>query len=204
MNQVFSTIRMVKSKYSRKILLAGCLFFIVLVGFPALWIVWDGVHDQLAVADVAIVLGNKVEPDGRPSVWLQARLDKAVELYKKGMFQKVIVSGAVGKEGFDEAAVMKGYLISQGIPEDHIMADNQGNNTFLTAKNASRIMKAQKMQSALVISQHYHISRARFALKRFGISPVYSAHADYFEFEDVFSTLREVAAFYVYVLRKYE
>ena len=48
-----------------------------------------GLNDKLGVADVALVLGNKVEPDGTPSARLRARLDRTMELYRAGYFPAV-------------------------------------------------------------------------------------------------------------------
>lgn len=42
----------------------------------------DGLNDELKPVDAAVVLGNKVEVNGRPSERLKSRLDKSVELYK--------------------------------------------------------------------------------------------------------------------------
>ena len=164
----------------------------------------DGLRDDIHPADVAIVLGNTVERDGRPSARLRARLDKAVELYRGGLFRNVIVSGGIGVEGFNEAEVMKGYLISQGVPEGCIIADGEGVTTSLTASNAARIMKERGWQSALVISQYFHISRTRLAVESYGVRPVYSAHAEYFELRDVYSIAREVIGYGEYLMRSHD
>lgn len=167
-------------------------------------IVADGLRDELHPADVAIVLGNTVESDGRLSARLQARLDKAVELYRNGLFKYVIVSGGVGVEGFNEAEVMKEYLVSHGVPEAFIIADDEGLTTSLTARNAAQIMKERRWQSALVISQYFHISRTRLAVETYGVRPVYSAHAEYFELRDVYSIPREVIGYVAYRMRRYD
>ena len=52
------------------------LFFIELAVIVA-----DGFNDHVFNADVIIVLGNTVNPDGKPSSRLQARLDEAAKLY---------------------------------------------------------------------------------------------------------------------------
>jgi vancomycin permeability regulator SanA len=62
---------------------------------PAAVIAISGSIDDLHPADVAVVLGNTVNPDGKPSRRLQARLDKTIELYRVGLFQNTIVSGGV-------------------------------------------------------------------------------------------------------------
>ena len=89
-----------------------------------------GLNDNLGKADVALVLGNKVDPNGQPSPSLRARLDRAVDCYKQGWFPMVVVSGGLGKEGFDEAVVMRDYMISKGVPQAHIIADSQGWTTL--------------------------------------------------------------------------
>ena len=173
------------------------LFVIV----PAVLIVADGLTDEIHQADVAVVLGNTVEKNGLPSIRLQARLDKTIELYQNGLFTNIIVSGGFGSEGFDEALVMRQYLISRGIPENCIRVDSIGNTTALTAKNASQIMKQNNWQSALIISQYFHISRTRLAFAHYGVNPIYAAHANYFEVRDFYSIFREVIGYFSYSLR---
>ena len=186
----------------KRLLLASLLLISGSFLSGAVLIVADGLRDDIHPADVAVVLGNTVESDGRPSARLLARLDKAVELYRGGLFRHVIVSGGIGAEGFNEAEVMKRYLVSQGVPEGHIIADGEGLTTSLTARNAARVMKAQRWQSALVISQYFHISRTRLAVESYGVRPVYSAHAEYFELRDVYSIGREVIGYGAYLMRR--
>jgi len=186
-------------KYLTRVLLAGLALF----ALSATAIVWDGLADEIGNADVAIVLGNTVEPNGQPSARLQARLDKTVELYQQGWFANIIVSGGIDGKGHNEAEVMKRYLAAQGIPENNIYADSAGNNTYLTAKNAARFMQERGLSSAIIITQYFHVPRAKLALERFGVSQVYSAHANFFEARDVYSTAREVIAFCTYLVRSY-
>ena len=166
-------------------------------------IVHDGLTDRIGPADVGIVLANAVRWDGRPSERLQARLDKAVELYRQGRFPIILVSGGVAGRGHNEAVVMRAYLLEQGIPEDRILVDATANNTYLTAQHAAAIMRERGMRRAMVITQYFHITRTKLALRRFGVAPAYSAHADIFELRDLYSAPREVAALGYYVLRSY-
>ncbi len=180
------------------LLIALCLFAIA----PGL-IIWDGLTDELGPADVGVVFGNQVLPSGEPSARLSARLDRAIQLYSTSYFNKVIVSGGLGREGFDEAIVMKDYLIAQGIPEANIILDNQGLDTYLSVENASKIMEENHYTSILVISQYFHIPRIKLACKRFGIDSVFSANANYFGLRDIYSIIREVIAYGYYLVRSY-
>ena len=186
----------------KKRLIILCSIILILVAAHMAVVTIDGVKDELKAVDVAVILGNKVEENGKPSERLQCRLDRAVELYNKKYFKYVIVSGGVGKEGFDEAKVMKEYLIKQGVPEEKIFMDSQGNNTLLTAKNSKKIMDSKDLKSVMVISQFYHISRTKLAFKKVGFEKVYSAHGKYFELRDIYSLVREVPAYYKYLFSR--
>ena len=188
-------------KRTTRVLLLTALPIVVAFTSAAALIVADGLIDDIHAADVAIVPGNTVGADGRPSARLRARLDQTVALYRQGLFPNVIVSGGVGSEGFDEAKVMKQYLVENGVPEGRIHVDSGGATTHLTAKNAARMMGENGWQSAMVVSQYFHVPRMRLAVKRSGVAPVFSAHARYFELRDVYSIAREVVGYAAYLLR---
>ena len=188
-------------KRTKRVLLFVALPIILAFTLAATLIVADGLTDDIHAADVAIVPGNTVEQDGRPSARLSARLDQTLALYRQGLFREVIVSGGMGREGFDEAEVMKRYLVENGVPEGSIHVDSGGATTHLTARNASRMMRENGWQSALVVSQYFHVPRMRLAMKRSGVTPVFSAHARYFERRDVYSIAREVVGYGAYLLR---
>lgn len=190
----------------RKHLVIWLMALVVIVAasfaITALAIVGDGLSDHLAKADVAVILGNQILASGRPSARLQARLDRGLELYRKGWAKCVIVSGGRGREGFEEAVVMRDDLARRGVPPGKIILDRDGIDTWHTARNTARIMKERGLKSAVVVTQYFHISRSRLALRRFGVAPVYSAHARYFELRDLYSTAREVLGYVYYRFRR--
>jgi vancomycin permeability regulator SanA len=179
--------------------IAGLVFLIWFVAHSAI-ITIDGLNDELGKSDVAVILGNKVELDGTPSARLQGRLNRAIELFEKGYFDNIIVSGGIGKEGYSEAIVMKEYLLKKGIPSDSILVDEEGSDTYSTAKNTKKIMDQRNYHSVTVISQFYHISRARLVFRKVGLDEVYTAHSVSYEVRDIYSIIREFPAFYKYLL----
>jgi vancomycin permeability regulator SanA len=180
----------------RLVLLAGGLFVLAAAAITV-----SGSNDNIQQSDVAVILGNHVAPDGKPSARLQARLDRAVELYHRGIFQHTIVSGGIDPNGTDEAVAMKRYLVERGLPSNKIIVDNAGNNTYLTAQHTAKIMTDRQWHRAIVISQYFHIPRTTLILKRMGVAKVYSAHAKFFEIRDIYSTGREVVGYASYLLR---
>ena len=161
-------------------------------------LVVQGLRDDIHAADIAVVLGNTVNPDGKPSRRLAARLDRALELYHRGLFKQVVVSGGLGREGFDEAVVMKDYLAKRGIPQHDILVDSQGLTTAATASNVAAMAKVNSWSNVLVVSQYFHIPRCRLALSQAGFQAVYTAHAAYFELRDFYSIPREVIGYAAY------
>jgi len=166
-------------------------------------LVLAGLREDVGKAEIALVLGSKVELSGIPSDRLKARLDKTIELYHAGWFPWVIASGGVGKEGFDEAIVMRDYLAAHGIPKDNVIMDNKGNTTFDSAQNTRRIMQQKHLKSVFVVSQYFHLPRSRLALNRSGIDEVRSASPHFFELRDLYSAPRELFGYFSYLLKDF-
>jgi vancomycin permeability regulator SanA len=165
---------------------------------------WIGLDDDLRPADVAVVLGNYVAPDGSVGDVVKGRLDRALELYRAGTVKHIIVSGARAPGGYDEPTGMKAYLVSQGVPAEAITLDQGGTNTYLTALNTRRLMKERGWQTVTIVSQYYHILRARAAFRRMGIADARSAHAsEGRNLREPYSLLREFVGLYWYLIRGY-
>ena len=173
------------------------LAFLISIG----GIAYDGLHDRIQDPDLAIVLGTTVETSGRPSARLQARLDKSLELIRSGQCKAIWVSGGIGSEGFDEALVMKQYLVAKGVQPELVFTDSQGTNTFETARNASKLIREMGFRRPIVVSQFFHLTRCRLAFRKNGVPLISTAHAAYFEPRDLYSIVREVFGCISYGLR---
>ena len=182
----------------------AALILAVIFALSAVAIVVAGLRDVPGKADLAVVLGNEVRGDGRPAPRLAARLDAAWYLYQAGKCRAILVSGGVEANGYDEARVMAGYLAARGVPPDVLLQDNRGVDTYATARNTRSILRQHGWKSVCVVTQYYHVPRARLAMRRFGISPVYSVHARYFEWRDLYSICREMGGWVKYSLRSYD
>lgn len=186
--------------FIKRLLIIAVILLTCLI-LHTVFVVIDGLNDELKPVDAAVVLGNKVEVNGQPSNRLKARLDKSIELYNEGYYTFIIVSGGIGKEGFDEAKVMKAYLMDKGIAENNIIEDNNGYNSYMTAQNTRIIMDELGLDSVMIISQYFHISRTKLAFRKVRIDETSSAHANIFELRDLYSLIREFPAYYKYLLK---
>ncbi|KXJ65891.1 hypothetical protein AXY46_13795 [Achromobacter xylosoxidans] len=152
-------------------------------------------------ADVAVVLGNKVEPGGQPSPRLAARLDRAYDCYAASQCRILFVSGGVDPAGTDEAAAMRDYLLARGVPPDQIVVDSAGVDTWATARHASAYMREHGYTRALAVTQYFHVPRTMLALKRQGVAEVSGAYPAFFEMRDLYSVFRELPAVALYIFR---
>lgn len=103
-----------------------------------------------------IVLGDRVH-DGEPSVYLQARLDKALDVLSVNTTAKVLISGHAASTKGNEVAAMRSYLQQHGIASGRIVDDNFGSTTYQTCSRAHRVFG---IESATVVTQAFHLPRA--------------------------------------------
>ena len=157
-----------------------------------------GVHDHGEAADIIVVPGNTVHADGSLSERLKARLDAAITLYQERRAPIIFVSGGTGIEGQDEAAAMAAYLVANKIPISAIVQDPLGIDTAATASNAAKYLKANKLRTAFVATQYFHIARTALALEKRGVKVTGTRHARYVEFRDIYSLAREVIGYVIY------
>jgi vancomycin permeability regulator SanA len=115
---------------------------------------------------VALVLGAQVNPDGTPSAFLAARLDLAKRLYDAGLVEMIIVSGDHLAPEFNEPAAMRNYLMRTGLPEERVIADTGGFDTYESCLRAKRIFNLSRL---IVVTQSYHLVRAVATCRALGI-----------------------------------
>ena len=156
----------------------------------------DGLTDEKKHADLAVILGNKVNEDGTLSERLEKRLECGLNLYRNGRVKKILVSGGLGKEGFYEGDKMKDYLIKNGVPDSVIIVDNAGNNTIATVDNTLKLKDSLNFQSLIVVSQYFHLTRTKMLFRKRHFENVSSVSPAYFELRDIYSLLREFGAYY--------
>ena len=156
----------------------------------------DGIYYNGSASDVAVILGNKVNEDGTLSERLKARLDCGLMLYKDKRIKKIIVSGGLGSEGYNEAEKMQDYLVKNGVIESDIYVDNKGFDTEATVLNSIEIMDSLNYKNVTVVSQYFHLTRTKMLFRKHGFNNVNSASPKYFEIRDIYSIFREFFAFY--------
>lgn len=151
---------------------------VVLVGIN-LWTVFSvKPHIEQSVSDASqtgrsydciIVLGASVYADGTLSPILENRVNAAIELYNQGIAPVIIMSGDGRAANYDEPTTMKEYAIAQGVPADAIYCDPGGYHTYDTMWRVRNVFGAE---SAVVVTQEYHLYRAVYDARGVGMEAV--------------------------------
>ena len=118
----------------------------------------------------AIVVFGAAEYVGHPSPVFRARLDHAYTLFKRGLAPVFITTGGAGNDlRFSEGQVGRDYLESRGIPDADLIAETQGGDTDESSQRVAVIMRANDMQTCLLVSDAYHMFRAKQMMQAQGI-----------------------------------
>ncbi len=136
-------------------------------------IVWLNALSECTV-DCIIVPGARVYEDGTPCGVLKDRLNTAIDLYRAGVSDRLLLSGDHGTADYDEVTAMKEYVLKAGVREKDIFLDHAGFSTYETMYRAANIYGAS---SCVVVTQRYHLYRAVYLADRMDMQ-VYGVEAD--------------------------
>lgn len=117
-------------------------------------------------AQVAIVPGALVKPDGEMSAMLADRVRQAGALWKAGKVDRILVSGDHHTWSYDEPDTMRKALVAAGVPGRVIFEDHAGFDTWATMVRARSVFG---VEDAVVVTQGFHMSRALYLADAAGI-----------------------------------
>jgi uncharacterized SAM-binding protein YcdF (DUF218 family) len=120
---------------------------------------------RLHRAEAIVVLGNRPPRDATGAVAPETarRVRRGVELYRRGLAPRLLVTGGPAPGGGTEADVMAAYARELGVPEDAILAEplatdtaqNAGYSVALVCEGATPCSP-----DVIVVSSPYHLRRA--------------------------------------------
>ncbi len=156
----------------RRVLLAVVVLGVAAVAIPNLVVRRGGsgpvTSDPARVphAQAALVLGAQVKPDGTPSDMLIDRIRAGEDLYRAGRVDKLLLSGDHSRVDYDEVGTMRRIMLADGIPAADIFTDHAGFDTWDSAQRAKRVFD---VDSAVVVTQRFHMARALFDARHSGL-----------------------------------
>ncbi len=157
-----------------RVVLGGAALGVVLVLLVALanvYVLWKGGGSTSSIADVpkaevAIVPGALVQPNGKMSGMLGDRVEQASRLWHAGKVKKILVSGDHGSWKYDEPDTMREALVRDGVPPRDVFEDHAGFDTWATMVRARSIFG---VRHAVVVTQGFHMPRALYLADAAGI-----------------------------------
>lgn len=165
----------------RNALKIGCFFLCVVVlvalmAFTLSLAVQDEMSDRIITQDALIsmdaefdyilILGCGVYPDGSLTPMLSDRVRVGVSLYQQGIGNQILMSGDHYSDDYNEVDPMKDTAISMGVPAEAIVTDPYGLSTYDSIARLADVFGAKRV---LIVTQEYHLPRALYLSKRFGI-----------------------------------
>ena len=122
--------------------------------------------EDVPAEKVAIVFGAGLRRDGGPTAILRDRVETAAQLYFDGKVEKLLMSGDNRFVDYNEPEAMRQYARSLGVPDEAIVLDYAGRRTYDTCYRARHIFG---VESAILVTQKFHLSRALFTCNALGV-----------------------------------
>lgn len=157
------------------LLFITCLIILISL-FSIYFVIYFFAHNKIynSIQDipkkpVAIVFGAGYYEGGRLSSILQDRVDTAIELYENGKVKKLLMTGTNNTVKYNETSAMVKYAISKGVPPEDIVSDYAGFRTYDSLYRAKEIFQ---VNSAILVTQQYHLFRAIYIANNFNINSI--------------------------------
>ena len=133
-------------------------------------LIWSS-RDEARPAQAIVVLGA-AQYAGKPSPVLRARLDHALDLWNRHLASLLILTGGTGPgDTTSDAAVGRTYARKHGVPDSAILVENEGRTTSESMRAVAGMLEVRGLQSALLVSDPFHMLRLRILARRFGFTP---------------------------------
>ncbi len=124
----------------------------------------------MSEAEVYVVFGAAVRPDGRPSGTLERRTLGAWALSRDVPGRRFLLTGGQGRFGPPEALVMRDLLLERGVPEDEIELEDQARDTLESVVLCTRLLRRRSpLPRVVVVSSRYHLFRCWLLFRLLGV-----------------------------------
>ncbi len=182
----------------------GAVAALVVLAVTCLRVVREASLEEVHPAGAIVVFGA-AQYAGHPSPVYRARLDHALELFRKGVAPVVITTGGAAEDPkYSEGGVGHDYLMRRGIPEANLIAETLGSDTAQSAERVGVILRANHIRSCVAVSDAYHVFRIRRLLEREGVQAYVAPRPDsrpHSAGQRAWAVLREAMSYIAWRLR---
>jgi len=128
--------------------------------------------DDAAPSDAVVVLGCQVLPGGRPSPALRARTEHGVRVWRATGSHFLVLTGGPVMDPVPEAMVMARVATAAGVPRSALLLDPDARSTAGNAAGIARIARERGWRRVILVSDPWHLPRARALFRRAGVPDV--------------------------------
>jgi uncharacterized SAM-binding protein YcdF (DUF218 family) len=126
-------------------------------------------HDQARPAQAIVVFGT-AQYNGTPSPVLAARLDHAVDLYRRRLAPVIVVTGGNQPgDRFTEASASADYLLRRGVPDSDVLREVSGTSSWQSLAAAASFLGDRNINDVLLVSDPFHSFRIRAMAAELGL-----------------------------------
>src|SRR5215203_6929454 len=125
--------------------------------------------DQARPAQAIVVLGT-AQYNGWPGPVFQARLDRAIELWRAGYAPMLVVTGGkMPGDGYTEAEAAWAYLTDAGVPAEAIVTENAASDTWESMQGFAALLQRRAIDEVILVSDGFHLFRSRMMARDVGL-----------------------------------
>lgn len=163
-----------------KIIRSGSIFLVLIVAIIFLIIRaksnrYISTNEKaLPNTQTALVLGAGLLTNGKLSPIFKDRIDTALFLYQEKKVKKILISGDDGTTIHNEVNPAREYLLTRGVSDKDIFLDHAGFDTYSSMYRARVVFN---VESAIIVTQSFHLPRSVFIARKLGID-AYGLPAD--------------------------
>lgn len=129
--------------------------------------------------DALIVLGARVEPDGRPSPALTRRLNAVMAVLDDHPDAVIVASGGQGAdEPMSEAQCIRDALVARGVDASRILMEGRSTTTAENLAFSAQLL-GDRAASVGVVTNNFHVWRAVRTAQKAGLSNACGIAAQY-------------------------
>lgn len=122
-------------------------------------------------ADAIVVLGGGAEwPHGELSSTALHRTMHGIRLYRKGLAPLLVFSGGQGRAHPSPSALRRTLALTCSVPPEAIITDEGATTTRDEAIRVADLLRPRGVTSILLVTDPYHIVRARRLFERAGFA----------------------------------
>ncbi len=118
---------------------------------------------------VAIVFGAGLTRSGGPTPVLYDRVATAVDLYNRGVVNKLLLTGDNRFIDYNEPEAMRQTALQLGVPDSALVLDYAGRRTYDSCYRAREIFGVSR---AILVTQAFHLDRALYLCDALGLDSI--------------------------------